>query len=124
MGRINHKMVAAHRVLWAMSTGSWPRNEIDHINGDPSDNRLSNLRECTSRQNKMNQAAHKDGRSKFKGVNFSKYAGKWKAEIKIGPARRHLGYFASEVDAAAAYDEAAREFHGSFARPNIHDGAV
>ena len=66
-GGVDGQMVLAHRAAWAMHYGRWPTGLIDHINGDPADNRISNLRECNNAQNLANGAA-RAGTSKFKGV--------------------------------------------------------
>lgn len=118
VGRINHQAVKAHRVIWAMAHGAWPDGEIDHINGDPADNRICNLRICTSSQNKMNQGLRRNKRSRYRGVSFSRAAMKWAATIQAGGKRKHIGLFESEEDAAKAYDAAAQSLHGSFSRTN------
>lgn len=120
-GRINHKNVAAHRVIWAMANGRWPNGQIDHVNGNPSDNRLANLRECTGSQNMMNQGPKK---GRYRGVYFSKNANKWHAQIGASRKSKHIGYFDTEDDAARAYDLVAADLHGEFARLNFPVQAV
>lgn len=89
---------------------------VDHRNGDTLDNRRTNLRICTRLDNARNQRKIR-GVSRFKGVGL--HRGKWLARIR-GPESKvvHLGYFASERDAALAYDRAARQYHGEFACTN------
>lgn len=89
---------------------------VDHINRDPFDNRRSNLRLCTKAQNAWNQIT-KAGSSPFKGVQYTR--GKWHAIIRADGARRHIGCFASEEEAACAYDREARARHSQFARLNF-----
>jgi hypothetical protein len=75
--------------------------QIDHINGDGLDNRKSNLRVVTPRQNNQNLHIHK--MSKFPGVSKFKRDDCWKSQIKINGKTHHLGYFEKEADAFAAY---------------------
>lgn len=92
--------------------------EVDHINGNKLDNRVSNLRVCTKSQNQCNRGAPSDGKSKYKGVCWFKITGSWKADISVNKKRTFLGYFDSEIDAAEAYNKAAIELHGEFAKTN------
>lgn len=93
----------------------------DHINGDGLDNRLENLRFCTHSQNRNNQRKNinrKGVTSKFKGVSMDKICKKWRSSIWIEKKNKSLGYFKTELDAALAYNKAAIEFFGEFARIN------
>lgn len=92
---------------------------VDHINGNPLDNRRSNLRITDKRGNAQNSAKHKDASSYFKGVTWDKSRRKWMVQIVIDGVRTHLGRFAIEEDAARAYDEAAKQHFGEFARCNF-----
>lgn len=95
-----------------MVHGVAPRNHIDHRDGDGTNNRLENIRECTHSQNMQNRAGLKQGR--LKGV--SKIKNKWEASIRSGGRAIHLGRFATEAKAHAAYCAAAAKYHGDFAR--------
>ena len=90
--------------------------DTDHINGNPLDNRKSNLRICTSQQNQFNQKA-KFGASKYKGVSLNR--GRWRAQINIIGVKTHIGSFGTEEEAARAYDNAALNHFGEFARLNF-----
>lgn len=104
----------AHRLVWLMTHGSWPSNQIDHINNDGFDNRLVNLREANQSENPRNCKIRRSNTVGFKGVSF--HTGKWVAGIRIDGRRRHLGRFSTPEDAHAAYCKAATELHGEFAR--------
>lgn len=105
-----------HRLVWLYVHGFMP-GQIDHINGDRTDNRLCNLREVTQSQNNANSARRKDSTSGVKGVYFSRQKNKWAARIKpSGSKRVHLGFFADRNEAANAYAKAAAEHFGQYAR--------
>jgi hypothetical protein len=93
---------------------------VDHKNNDGLDNRRHNLRPASVQENRRNSRKRTGTRSGFAGVSFRKGRGLWVARIGDAPnSIKHLGYFASEVEAARAYDTAARELFGEFARPNF-----
>ncbi len=81
---------------------------VDHINGDPLDNRLSNLRIVSQRDNMANQKRKREGKtsSKYVGVHWSKRDKRWQANIRIGGKNKNLGLFTSEAAAAKKYQEA------------------
>lgn len=106
----------AHRLAWLYVLGEWPSGEIDHINGDPLDNRLANLRLATRSQNLANTKLLPSNTSGFKGVSFSKKLHRWRASICINQQRKHLGFFNSPEAAHAAYVSAAEQCFGVFAR--------
>ena len=87
---------------------------MDHIDGDPLNNSLSNLRWATATENSRNRKKRKDNTSDHKGVSFHKPRGKWRAYIKVDGKQKFLGYFHTKEEAAAVYEEAAKELHGEF----------
>lgn len=105
--------VMLHRLIWFYVHGHWPADQIDHINGKRSDNRLCNLREATPAQNNVNRAA-KHGRL-FKGVTQLK-SGRWQAQIRVSGKNMYLGTFLTAEEAGAVYAANAKLFFGSLAR--------
>ena len=110
------KNYTAHRLAWYYITGHWPQDQIDHINGDRTDNRFCNLRPATRTQNMRNIKRKRTNKSGLKGVSWSKECRKWRACIVAGGQSLHLGLFLSKEDAHAAYWAAAQKLHGDFAR--------
>jgi len=104
----------AHRLAWLYVYGRLPNGELDHRNGVQSDNRCSNLREATKSQNAANKRVLRAG---LKGACFNRRRDKWMAAIRKDYKQIHLGYFATEQEAHAAYVEAANKLHGEFVRP-------
>jgi len=101
-----------------------PDKEVDHINNNGLDNRRENLRICTLQQNKHNQKIRNDRKySQYKGVTFRKDRKKWKAQIGVNNRHIHLGHFNKEIDAAVAYNEAAKQYFGEFAKINRIENA-
>jgi len=109
--RINTHRFKAHRLAWLYTYGRWPLDQIDHINGIGSDNRISNLRECNHSENAQNMRLRKTSKSGFLGVNFHKLHGKWQSVICVNQKVMHLGYFQSAELAHDAYVEAKSRLH-------------
>lgn len=112
--QVNGRQYYAHRLAWFMVYGTWPRI-IDHINGNPSDNRISNLRDCSTQANCLNKRVRKDSESGIKGVRLCSH-GKWKAQIAVNRKNYYLGYFDTAEEARQAYLKAAEMLHGEFMR--------
>ena len=104
----------AHRLAWLYIHGRWPTAEIDHINEERADNRITNLREATHGQNNTRSKPRKGNRSGVLGV-FS-CGNRWQAQIMHKGAKYHLGVYATIEEAKAARDTAAEMLHGAFAR--------
>lgn len=111
-----------HRLVWLYAYGDWPDRDIDHINGDKSDNRLSNLRLATRPQNIANSGPRPKNKTGFRGVSLCAHTGKWRASITLEGRSRNLGRFGTPEDAARAYDAAALAHHNEFARLNFPEG--
>jgi bacteriophage protein len=115
--RVNMKML--HRVITNAPKGV----QVDHINGNPLDNRKSNLRFVNNTQNSWDRGDKKGSTSKYRGVTRRK-DGKFQAQIRIGNKRRlYLGVYGDELDAYIAYCEAQKEFHGEYRRRKERDAA-
>jgi len=113
--RFRGKNYGCHRIAWAIGHNTLDVPPIlDHINGNPSDNRLCNLRAATSQQNVFNTKSRRNG---LKGASFRKRSNKWISQIKFNEKNKHLGYFDTEIEAHEAYCRAARELHGEFFNP-------
>lgn len=110
-----YKTIFIHRELLATPEGFI----TDHINGDCLDNRRSNLRVVTHRQNAMNRQKDVKTISQFKGVSFYKKLNKWGAHIFHNNRLRYLGLFEQEHHAALAYDLWAKELFGPYAKTNF-----
>jgi hypothetical protein len=108
------KTIPAHRLAWALAHGKWPEQQIDHINGDKTDNRLCNLREASGRVNSENQRrAMPQNKTGFLGVTPSSNWGSkaWRARIMVHGKNINLGTFKTPEAAHAAYVQAKRLHH-------------
>lgn len=109
------KLYYAHRLAWMMVYGEFPADVIDHIDGNRTNNALCNLRACKRQQNSWNGFKRR-GTSGFKGV--TRYKNKWTARLTVSGKNLYLGIFDSPEYAAQAYNTAAVEHFGEYARPN------
>jgi hypothetical protein len=109
--RIDGKLYREHRLIWFLCTGEWPPADlqIDHINGNPLDNRWRNLRLATNSQNQWNRDKQCNNTSGHKGV--WRKGNRWAATIWVNNKKLSLGSFASAEEAGAAYRAAAAEHH-------------
>lgn len=114
--RIFNKSIYGHRLAIAFSVGEWPSDEVDHVNGCRSDNRIANLRVAGKTRNMQNMKRPAHNKSGVKGVGFARRERKWRARINVGGVEMHLGYFDTKSDAASAYAKAAANYFGEFAR--------
>lgn len=96
---VNYVSYRAHRLVWFYMTGSWPKDQIDHINHKRDDNRWVNLRESTNKQNQMNRTTGANNTYGVTGVSFHKASKKWRAFINVSGKAIHLGLFKDKFDA-------------------------
>jgi hypothetical protein len=106
--KIGKKIIKLHRFLM----GDPPGMVVDHWDGNRLNNRKSNLRICTVRENNMNIGLTGRNKSGYRGVSFSKSNRKWRATISLDKKQLHLGYFDRPDVASAAYEKAADLFYG------------
>lgn len=100
--QVDGQRYLAHRLAWLYVYGKWPKEELDHIDGNTEFNAIKNLREATRSENCQNN-------KKAVGVRFTK--GKWQAEIMINYEYKYLGRYMTYEEARAAYLAAKKEFH-------------
>lgn len=110
---IDRKRYPLHRVAWLIHYGTWPKEQIDHINGNRSDNRISNLREATHDENCENQhQAQSDNRTTgLLGASFDRRRRVFRASIMVKKVVHRLGTFKTAEAAHQAYLEAKRRLH-------------
>lgn len=113
---IDNTQYRAHRLAWLYHFGSWPKKDIDHINGKPFDNRICNLREATDAQNLANMKKPRTNKSGRKGVSWHKGGRKWQVHIMAYDVNYYLGLFEDLEEAHHAYMAAAIRLKGEFAR--------
>ena len=108
---IDRNMYLAHRLAFLYVNGKFPKDCIDHINGNKADNRISNLREASPAENSQNIKCYMTNTSGFTGVYFNKRHNKFYARINYSGKRKHLGHFDTAELASEAYKEAKQAFH-------------
>lgn len=108
-----NRQIGAHRIAWLLTYGEYAKNDIDHIDGDPSNNRISNLRDVSHAVNTQNlKAARSHNKSTgVLGVIWNNFAGKYQARIGVNKKSIHLGYYKTVEEAQAAYLAAKRKLH-------------
>jgi hypothetical protein len=114
--KIGGRLYQEHRLAWLWMKGQWPKNQIDHLNGDPGDNRFCNLRESTQSQNNANIRFPSHNTSGFKGVSRNKSGGKWQVQIQVKGNSIYLGRYRCLARAAIVAQIAAVMVHREFAR--------
>ena len=110
---ISYSLYPTHRIIWKLATGFDPADQIDHINGIKSDNRLCNLREASRSQNCRNSPVRTTNTLQVKGVRRL-VSGNFHVRVRSGNSIITVGTFPTLEEAQAAYEKAARELHGEF----------
>lgn len=128
--KVDGARVFMHRLL----LGCERDEEVDHADGDGLNNTRANIRICTRRQNQQNRGKFKNNRSGYCGVYQEKYqhsrgkrvlrAKPWRAEISANGKKHYIGYFSTPEEAAIAYDQAAANLHGLYAKTNASMGLI
>lgn len=114
---IHSKIFAAHRLIFLMHH-NWLPKEIDHVDTNPLNNKIENLRPATRSENSSNRGLMRNNTSGVKGVSWHKYSNKWEASCQINKKRVKLGCFVSIEEAEKAVKSVREQLHGSFARHN------
>jgi hypothetical protein len=110
--KIKDKAYGAHRLAWLYVHGEHPEHQIDHINGNPSDNRITNLRKATQFENAQNRRKpQKNNPHGMLGITYDPHKKLWKARIGINGKRKYIGKYKSQEEAAQAYIDAKRLLH-------------
>jgi len=118
------RTIKIHRAILGLNYGD--KRQGDHIDGNGLDNRRTNLRIVTSKQNQWNMRIPKNNTSGYKGVTYHAESGKWRARISFGNKQSEsLGLFTSKENAALAWNKAALKYRGEYARLNrVERGAL
>jgi hypothetical protein len=115
---VNGRSYRAHRLAWLYVYGVDPANLIDHINSIRDDNRIANLREASHADNQANRKVPATNTSGFKGVSPFVRTKRWRAQASVHGKNKHIGFFATKEEAAAAYNEFITAARGEFAHIN------
>lgn len=124
--RIDGVRYASHRVVWLYMTGQWPSNQIDHINGNRTDNLWSNLRAATQSENAQNTSTSVGSKTGHQGVHFHVRDKTFIASICVDKKRKHIGSFKTLNEAVNARAAAKQELHkfNPIARTGLAEGWV
>lgn len=114
--RITDGRFKGHQLVWLYMTGEWPLCQIDHRDGNRSNNAWANLRLATTSQNKANMGKRADNKSGYKGVSWYRQTNRWRAGIGFHGKQKTIGYFKTPEEAHVAYCEEAKRVFGDFAR--------
>ena len=116
---IDRKSYKVHRMVFLYHHGYLTDGlQMDHIDGNKTNNRIENLREVTKSQNKMNSKLAANNTSGVKGVYWHKRKQKWTSKIILNRKHIHLGYYDTIEEAVSVAIAARNEYHGDFARHN------
>jgi hypothetical protein len=114
---IDKKKYLAHRLIWLYVYGKYPDNLIDHKDGNKSNNRLDNLRDCTNLQNLQSKRLHPLNTSGYRGVTYFESIDRWRARICYDYKMLELGFFETPEQASDAYEDYAKKIRKEFYAP-------
>lgn len=112
--KVDYKRYYAHRLAWLYVYGEWPKAEIDHINGDPRDNRIENIRPANRSQNAANIGPQSNNTSGVRGVYKHSYGNSWVAQIQHNGKYIYLGSYKTLQEAKDAYNNASLRLKGEY----------
>ena len=115
--KMDGSLYLAHRLVWLFVNGEWPKSGIDHINGNPSDNRIANLREAAPNENHWNMRLFKTNTSGYRGVSLHRKTGKWSAEVWAGGEKQYLGLFETKEEASSVVESKRSDLLGVLIEP-------
>jgi hypothetical protein len=121
MLQIKEQRFLAHRLAWFYVHKEWPAKNIDHIDRNKLNNKITNLRLGDQSQNSANQKIKKNNQSGIKGVSYRRDIKKWRARIMVNRKEITLGVFETSEDASLAYRQAASKYFGAFAFSGVED---
>lgn len=110
--QLDRRRFHTHRIIWKMMTANDPSNDIDHIDGNPHNNRWINLRVVTRAQNTWNARMPRTNTSGYRGVSFFPPCSTWRARIWVAGKNKTLGYFFTPEEASKAYEAAFEKYRG------------
>jgi len=117
--KIGGKLYLHHRIVYAMHFEDPGSSQIDHADGDPKNSRIENLRTATHGNNQANGKVYKNNKAGYRGVYWHAQHRKFCVSIQSEGTKSHVGLFSSELEAARAYDNAAKKIFGEYARLNF-----
>ena len=108
---VDGRRYPAHRLIWLLHYGEWPKNQLDHGDGNGLNNRIENLRDVSQAENLKNQRRQSNNTSGICGVYWKKQAQKWRVQIRVHGKNIHLGYFTNKSEALAARKAAEQKYN-------------
>jgi hypothetical protein len=112
--KLDGKIYSAHKLIFIMFNGYMPK-VVDHIDGNPLNNKIENLRAATQQQNCWNTVTRRTNTSGIKNVSWNKESKKWKVSMRINRKMKNIGFFHDLELAELVAIEARNKYHGEFA---------
>lgn len=106
----------AHRLAWLYMTGEWPTSEVDHIDGDRTNNRWANLRAATTGENRRNTKLRSDNTSGVKGITWEASKNRWRCDLWLDGKKHYVGVSKDLETLRLKVEQRRAELHGEFAR--------
>jgi hypothetical protein len=113
--RVDRRHYKLHRLAFLYVEGGFPKEEVDHINGDRRDNSWANLRKANSVENRRNAKRYRKNKSEYRGV-YPHHSGRWRAMASVNSRCIHLGIFDTREEASAVFEIFTLKVHGDFHR--------